>query len=196
MRSVLLLLLLGMAGCVAARSQPQPGGSATMESETPTHVGDGQLWTRRTDYQQFVFVDTLDKWLGEQIVIGANRNNANHTGVLRVGETGMNNASPFHGYTAFGDSLRIMRVIGKSVDVSTTCSCTTFVFSDADTVLKLVWDSNEELWTPGGSGWVSAAARVAIAPNKTMSVYVSAGGVLPDFPMMWFFLRPEVPQVS
>ena len=188
------LVVLGFAASAGAQgglgSAPSTG---QLEASTPGRPVGGQIWIRKSDLRVFVYSDSLGKWLGEETIIQTGRNNANHTGQLRFGEVGGNQGVPYQGFDVSVDSLRIMEVTAKSYDVSTTAACTTFVFSDADTILKLIWDANEERWTPGGSGWVSAAPRVAIAPGKTLSATIGAGGsVLPDFPLVWFYVRREV----
>jgi len=193
----LLPMVLAVAAASPAFAQYKGGSggpsSAQVEATAPTNPADGQIWVRSSDKQRFYYDAAFGKWLGDLVTIHVNRSAANATGAFRIGETATSNSlPPYAGFDVAGDSLRIMGVNAKSYDTSTTATCTTFVFSDADTILKLVWDVNEEVWTPGGSGWVSPAARVAVGPGKTISFYGSGGGILPDFPMMWFYCRKEV----
>lgn len=196
MRALLILaLLLLSAGGAAGQYGGSGGGpaSAAVEASAPANPVNGQLWLRKSDLRTFVWSDSLLKWLGSEQVIHVSRSAANASGAYRMGETATSIILPYTGYDVATDSLRIMEVVAKSGDVSTVAACTTFVVSDVDTILKLIWDANEERWIPGGSGWVSAAARVAIGPTKTMSVSTGAGGsILPDFPHLWFFCRREV----
>jgi hypothetical protein len=200
-RTVLAFFAL-TALIAAAIASAQTGGvggggisSQPIEPSAPANPVDGQMWVRKSDLQRFVYSDSLGKWLGEPYRIQAGRNALNFTGFLRMGEVpSVASDVTQNGFmTALNDSARIMEVRGYSQDAGTVAACTTFVFSAADTVLKLVWDNNRERWTPGGSGWVSAAPRVAVKPNTCISISIGAGGsVLPDNPLMWILIRDEV----
>lgn len=196
MRWIFACAALLIASPAAAQFGGGPSGALPVESSAPADPFDGQQWVRSSDLQRFVYSDSLGKWLGELVTIQANKNIGNATGVMNLGETGMTIAvAPYHGVFAWADSIRLMGARGKSFDVSTTASCTTFVAVDGDTTnLKLIWDANEELWTPGGSGWVPAdSIRVAFGQGETVSLHIGSGGsVLPDNPLMWLLLREEV----
>jgi len=171
--------------------------SAPIETSPPPNPTDGQLWTRKTDLQRFVYSDSLGKWLGELQVIHFCRAAANASGQLRLGENAtQNTTAPYNGFDVWGDSLRIMEVIAHSFDVSTVAACTTFVWASDNSALKLVWNSNTERWIPGDSGWISSqggAPRYAVPPGTVLGVTVGGGGsVLPDNPNMFFYCRREV----
>jgi hypothetical protein len=198
--------LLALASAVMfspAQSQRRARQTVPLDVAPSGVLANGEIWFRADTTAASVvvegpFVYSLAESVsfGPEVQILANRRLANASGPLRMGETGTTPVNPGEGGWMADRTYRLVKVRGVSADASTTANCSTFIQSDEDTVLTLVWDANHEMWNPtadSSGGWVAPAARVVIDSSDVLSLTTGAGGsVLPDFPMVWLTLREEV----
>ena len=190
MRNLIALVVLALV--VPAQAQRHSIVVPYRSDTPPSEMQDNELWIANSDFRMYTYFDTLGVLLGAEQTILATHTNADASGLWRIGVTTTNDL-PGGEQGFYADRLyKIMSVQAISADVLSTAACSTFILSDADTVLTLVWDVNQESWTPGGSGWASPADRVVIAAGEVMSIDTGSGGaVLPDYPTMWIRMREE-----
>lgn len=199
------LLLLALAVAIWSVLTPDEGAaqysgggiaSIPVESGAPANPADGQQWVRSTDLQRFVYSSTLGKWLGELEVWNAGHVNANHTGFLQVNPRSVSDTTTGAevGYSSDG-VMRVMKAVGNAGNAP---NCSVYVFSDQDTIAKLVWGGTDQMvWTPtadSSGGWIAPAARVVFDDTDVYSAsYVpSAAPTNPTLSTFWIYVREEV----
>ena len=193
-------VLVAVAAAAYAQSKYQPAALFGDRSKPLRGMMPGLVFTDTLSHESYVYIDTSGVALGALQTIELGHNDTAYVGFLQMDGGRMmsdTTTGKENGYFADG-VIRVMKITGTSTNgVGITPNCTSYVFSDQDTILKLVWNGNRNVWDSGDSGstWIADSSRVVIDSSNVLSVAnvaKSVGPQNPNQPHLSFYLREEI----
>jgi hypothetical protein len=167
----------------------------------PTTPVDGQQWVRGTDLQLFFYSDSLSKWLGELRGWEFGHQNDAYAGFLQKNPRIGTDTTSAQEVGYYADAvLRVWEVHLGSGGAGTPAACTTYIFADQDTALRVSWEgAKRSVSVPNdtAASWVSTSSpetRVVFAATDVIAAAqkVGGGGTGAGFPHVWVYVREEV----
>lgn len=194
-----VLILLLVAAAALGQSGMGKGGSfaSAIQTGAPSFPEDGQTWVRKTDFQTFIYSDSLGKWLGELVLWEYGHANAVYSGFLQMNPRMLSDTTTSAEVGCFADgTMRIMRAfMVSSVAVPPTGS-STYVYADQSVLMKFDWaNANYVVVVPTADstqGWIAPQARVVVPSGAVVSLEQVTGTTAVSTPRVVIYLREEV----
>jgi hypothetical protein len=155
------------------------------------------MWVRKTDFQTFVYYDSLGKWLGETVMWEYGHANASFSGFLNANPRIQSDTTTGaeRGYFADG-TMRVMKAHLTGALGAPPTGQSTYIYADQSVLMKFDWANQNYVevapTADSTGGWVAPSDRVVVPNGMRVNVEQVTGTTATSQPRVLLFLREEV----